>query len=91
MVAEDTYYDYAPIPEADLRGKYCAAPRHGATHVQAHWLEKYASVELGVEPTESLSCNDCHDSMLQAFLDDCLPEITEEEREQAIVDGIAFG
>ena len=88
---DDTYYNYAPIPEAEQKRKYCAAPRHGATHVQATYIEKYASKELGIEPTESLSCDDCHDSMLQAFLDDCMPEATEEELEQAIVEGIAFG
>jgi len=75
----ETYYNYAPIPEDQLKRKYCAAPRHGATRIQARWIEKFAAPELGVEPTEAFSCDDCHDSMLQAFLDDQLPEATEEE------------
>lgn len=86
-MSEDTYYTYEPIPESDFKRKYCAAPRHGITNVQARWIEKYASTELNIEPTESLSCDDCHDSMLQAFMDMMLPEATDEEME-ALVDDL---
>lgn len=82
-------YDYEPL--TDTHRKYCQAPRHGATHVQAKFLEKYESPELNIPYTESLSCQECHDSMLQAFMDESLPDPTEEEREQAIVDGLAMG
>lgn len=79
MTESDTYYNYEPLPSTEQRYRYCAAPRHGATHVQATWIEKYASAELGIEPTESYSCDDCHDSMLQAFMDEMLPEASEDE------------
>jgi hypothetical protein len=80
---DDTYYDYEPIPPAEQHRKYCGAPRHGATHVQAKWLEKYKAPDLGInEHTESLSCDDCHDSMLQAFMDEMLPDPTEKEWEE---------
>lgn len=81
-------YTYAEIPEAELSRKYCAAPRHGLTHVQAKWIEKFSAPELGIEPTEALACDECHESMLQTYLDLMLPVPTEEEWAQAREDGV---
>lgn len=75
-------YTYEPLPQ-DGQKRYCGAPRHGKTNVTATFLEKYEAEELGVPYTESFSCDDCHDSMLQAFMDEMLSEATDEEKEAA--------
>jgi hypothetical protein len=86
--AGDATYTYEPIPESEQRHKYCAAPRHGLTHVQAKWVEIYSAPLLNIELTEALACDECHESMLQTYLDLMLPDPTDEEWEQARKDGV---
>lgn len=83
----DTYYNYDLIPKDERKGKYCQAPRHGATRVTASYLETFKAPALGIENmTTVFSCEDCHDSMMLAFMEASLPEATEDELRQAEAD-----
>jgi hypothetical protein len=76
---DSTKPDYTYYPLQDSRHRYCGAPRHQMTKVRAQWVEVFNVEGFEEVNGERLSCDDCHEDTLRAFMDQVLPELTDEE------------
>jgi hypothetical protein len=77
-------YNYWPIPKDEPK-QMCQAPRHNMTRVTATWIESFK-----IPPCEQFpegfeqnlrSCDNCHEETLRNYLDEMLPDLTEEDIE----------